>query len=317
MNWTNRLLGQPQMLLQQPFPGWQAPTPRQGNHVQAWAERFLANCTDDNRAQGYSPQGPFFEGAQSLQNNFCPPKLPQAGHYNYPSVKAELPDFHRGAPSLLVGDSRNVLTSSPVSDASSTGYFNPALEPYRASQWTREPTRATAAPHLLFGSQPNAGGGSFFQGQPLTQSVSLSSSDSGRSLGGQKRSAPSEDHTSAQPSSALVKFKAASKPTEGRRRPSHSPYKTMPTSKDYQYSYEIALPAEGDSPAVPYDTKTEHDPRLDPPAEEFEGPEDAQPVPQEPKLGDGDLYTPRFVKGHRTDRHGWCDCGEWLGMKSR
>ncbi|PWN19973.1 hypothetical protein BCV69DRAFT_313180 [Microstroma glucosiphilum] len=95
-----------------------------------------------------------------------------------------------------------------------------------------------------------------------------------------------------------------------------SHYEREKGSRQYEYLAAVVLPAEGDQESLPYSTKTDQDPRRIPSREQFEGDEDTRALAQEPKLGAGDLYTPKFVKGHRTDRQGWCDCGKWLGMKS-
>ncbi|CAO1616279.1 unnamed protein product [Sympodiomycopsis kandeliae] len=88
----------------------------------------------------------------------------------------------------------------------------------------------------------------------------------------------------------------------------------------FRYSNRIVIPALEKNDAIPYSTKTPHDFRHDPTSEEFlaaSKAEDEIIVAQASKLGAGDMYTPRFVKTTLAGRFGWCDCGEWLGMKSR
>lgn len=106
--------------------------------------------------------------------------------------------------------------------------------------------------------------------------------------------------------------------TSKKRRPGHSPYELEKTCTDFRFFKEITLPGDQFEDPVPYQTRTDATPRRDPPRSEFQGEDQStRATSQEPKLGEGDLYTPRFVKGARTNRQGWCDCGEWLGMKSR
>lgn len=88
----------------------------------------------------------------------------------------------------------------------------------------------------------------------------------------------------------------------------------------FRYSNHIVIPSLEKGTAIPYKTKTKHDFRHDPTSDEFHSAsvaEDESIVAQQSKLGAGDMYTPRFVKTTQAGRFGWCDCGEWLGMKSR
>jgi hypothetical protein len=95
-----------------------------------------------------------------------------------------------------------------------------------------------------------------------------------------------------------------------------SAYEREKASREYEYLTAIVLPAENAQELLPYSTKTEQDPRRVPSRQDFQGDDNTKALEQEPKLGSGDLYTPKFVKGHKSDRQGWCDCGKWLGMKS-
>lgn len=127
-----------------------------------------------------------------------------------------------------------------------------------------------------------------------------------------------QTETSGSPtSSAISKVRAGLAPPDStEKKRGYSSYEREKEQREYEYLTAIVLPAEVDEGALPYTTKTDQDPRRVPARQEFEGPEDTRAVAQEPKLGSSDLYTPKFVKGHKNNRQGWCDCGKWLGMKS-
>jgi len=59
--------------------------------------------------------------------------------------------------------------------------------------------------------------------------------------------------------------------------------------------------------------------QLDPPAEDM-NPEDPDMIPHEQELRfEGDLYTPKWVRGHGNKREGWCGIckpGRWLVLKN-
>lgn len=100
----------------------------------------------------------------------------------------------------------------------------------------------------------------------------------------------------------------------------YSFYSIDKSKLEFKYSNTIELPAIGRQSPVPYTTRTSADVRHEPGAEEFvltAAEEGEEITAQQPKLGCGDLYTPRYVKMTPKGRFGWCDCGEWLGMKSR
>jgi hypothetical protein len=62
-----------------------------------------------------------------------------------------------------------------------------------------------------------------------------------------------------------------------------------------------------------------HDEQVQPPSEDM-NPSDSDLVPHEQELRfDGDLYTPRWVRGHGNKREGWCGIckpGRWLVLKN-
>lgn len=94
----------------------------------------------------------------------------------------------------------------------------------------------------------------------------------------------------------------------------YSFYAIDKTRLTFVYSNKIELPPLDRVEPIPYRTRSAADVRHDPPRDG----EGAETITAQPaKLGCGDLYTPRFVKSTSQGRFGWCDCGEWLGMKSR
>ncbi|CAG1996280.1 unnamed protein product [Fusarium graminearum] len=62
-----------------------------------------------------------------------------------------------------------------------------------------------------------------------------------------------------------------------------------------------------------------HEEQIPPPAEDM-NPEDPDMIPREQELRfEGDLYTPRWVRGHGNKREGWCGIckpGRWLVLKN-